>query len=111
MSPVIMKDLIIYIPQKLVTNTSLFLLFITILGVNQINLFRSKALLVYKPGVLVIVSLTSLTPLPTSKKTNYHFHEHIYVFFVCLFFFNRMLKQYLLDVIIFYPIESLLKQK
>lgn len=40
------------------------------------NVFSSKTVLVYKPGVLVIVSLTSLTPLPTSKKTNYHFYEH-----------------------------------
>lgn len=41
--------------------------------------FKSRTVLVYKPGVLVTVSLTSLTPLPTSKKTNYHFQKHVFL--------------------------------
>lgn len=41
--------------------------------------FKSRTVLVYKPGVLVTVSLTSLTPLPTSKKTNYHFQKHLFL--------------------------------
>lgn len=46
-------------------------------GLSSHSMFISaKTVLVYKPGVLVIVSLTSLTPLPTSKKTSYHFYEH-----------------------------------
>lgn len=40
---------------------------------------KSRTVLVYKPGVLVTVSLTSLTPLPTSKKTNYHFQKHVFL--------------------------------
>lgn len=50
---------------------------------EQFNVFSSKTVLVYKPGVLVIVSLTSLIPLPTSKKTNYHFYEHTVFYIEC----------------------------
>lgn len=41
--------------------------------------FESITVLVYKPGVLVTVSLTSLTPLPTSKKTNYQLQNHLFL--------------------------------
>ena len=88
---VIMNDLNIYIPFEMrykipILNIGSSFIIHSNLECELIYLFRSKTLLVYKPGVLVIVSLTSLTPLPTSKKTNYHFHEHI------CYFFNRMLK-------------------
>lgn len=36
----------------------------------------------YKPGVLVTVSLTSPTPLPTSKKTDCHFQKTFILEFV-----------------------------
>lgn len=45
---------------------------------NKSVWLKARTLLVYEPGVLVTVSLTSLTPLPTSKKTNYHFQKHLF---------------------------------
>lgn len=107
---VIMNDLNIYIPFETrykmpILNIGSCFIIHSKLGCESIYLFISKTLLVYKPGVLVIVSLTSLTPLPTSKKTNYHFHEHI------CYFFSRMLKQCLINAIISYAVRLYLKQK